>query len=154
MKTVYSCAVADITIGCENCGAILQIAAEARTANCPYCDHPSVVERPATVDKPTPSFVLGFVLAQKDASEVAARWMRSTSLFVRSDFRRAAVEKTRAVYLPAYLYGGPRLAGRCETLVLSLYEGSAKLPMKVLYAKTLLQSENQPSCLALKNAHE
>lgn len=52
-----------------------------------------------------PSFVLGFVVNQEDASAKAASWMRSTSLFARSDFRRAAVKKTRAVYLPAYLYG-------------------------------------------------
>lgn len=32
-------------------------------------------------------------------------FIRSSSLFARSDFRRAAVEKTRSVYLPAYLYG-------------------------------------------------
>ncbi len=95
----------EITIGCENCGAVMQIAPEARTANCPYCDHPSVVERPASTDRPQPSFVLGFVLGQQDAFDKASSWMSATSLFARSDFRRAALEKTRSVYLPAYLYG-------------------------------------------------
>ncbi len=95
----------EITIGCDNCGAVLQIAAEARTANCPYCDHPSVVERPASADRPLPSFVLGFVLGQEDAFGKASSWIRGSSFFARSDFRRAALEKIRAVYLPAYLYG-------------------------------------------------
>lgn len=94
-----------MTIGCENCGAVLQIAANQRTTNCPYCDHPSVVERPPSADRPTPSFALGFVLNQKDAFQKAADWMKSSSFFARSDFRKAAVEKTRSVYLPAYLYG-------------------------------------------------
>lgn len=97
--------VEEITIGCENCGAVLQIAPEARTANCPYCDHPSVVERPPSADRPMPSFVLGFVVGQEDAFSKATAFIRSSSLFARSDFRRAALEKIRSVYLPAYLYG-------------------------------------------------
>ena len=95
----------DITIGCENCGAVLQIAKEARTANCPYCDHPSVVERPVSADRPMPSFVLGFVLGQEDAFQKASAFIKASSIFARSDFRRAALEKTRSVYLPAYVYG-------------------------------------------------
>lgn len=83
----------------------MQLAPEARTANCPYCDHPSVVERPPSEDQPVPSFVLGFVVAQESAQEKASRWIRSSSLFARSDFRKAAAQKTRSVYLPAYLYG-------------------------------------------------
>lgn len=95
----------EITIGCDNCGAVLQIAANARTANCLYCDHPSVVERPTSADRPQPSFVLGFVLGQENAFDKARAFIGSSSLFARSDFRRAPLEKIRAVYLPAYLYG-------------------------------------------------
>lgn len=94
-----------MTLGCENCGAVLQIAIRERSANCPYCDHPSVVERPPTPDRPAPSFTLGFVLGQKDAFARATRWLRTSSLFARSDFRKAPLEKIRSVYLPAYLYG-------------------------------------------------
>ena len=94
-----------LTVGCENCGAVLQIAARERTATCPYCAHPTVVERPVSPDRPVPSFALGFVHGQKDAYNLASRWIRSSSIFARSDFRRAPVETVRGVYLPAYLYG-------------------------------------------------
>ena len=94
-----------ISTGCDNCGAVLQIAATERTANCPYCDHPSVVERPVSTDRPSPTFTVGFVLGQEAAFEKASSWIGSTSIFARSDFRKAPLEKIRAVYLPAYLYG-------------------------------------------------
>ncbi len=93
------------TVGCDNCGAVLQIAPNERTANCPYCDHPSVVPGTASPDRPAPTFALGFVLNQNVAFAKAASWIKSTSLFARSDFRKAPLEKIRSVYLPAYLYG-------------------------------------------------
>jgi len=66
----------------------------------------SVVERPPTPDRPEPAFALGFVIQQADAAERVKRWIKSSGLFVRSDFKKqASVERTRGVYLPAYLYG-------------------------------------------------
>jgi hypothetical protein len=105
LENCYSPVVEELTIGCQNCGAVLQVGATERTMNCPYCDHPSVVERPATPNRPDPEFALGFVLPQKDAFERATQWMGASSIFARSDFKRAPLEKMRSVYLPAYLYG-------------------------------------------------
>jgi hypothetical protein len=93
------------SVGCDNCGAVLQIAATTKATVCPYCAHPSIVDRPPSPDRPVPSFAVGFVLSRDDAFGRAQRWIRGSSLFARSDFRRAPLEAVRSVYLPAYLYG-------------------------------------------------
>lgn len=90
---------------CDNCGAELRVEAEERTANCPYCDAPSVVARPPGPARPDPTFVLGFMLDKGRATEIIRRWIESKALFARSGFRHARAEKTRGVYLPVYLYG-------------------------------------------------
>lgn len=94
-----------LTIGCESCGAALQVARNERTAVCPYCTSPSVVERPPAPDRPTPLFGVGFVLPRDDAVRRVRLWIRSRGVFTHSAFKRAPVENTRGVYLPAYLYG-------------------------------------------------
>ncbi|MBC7172696.1 MAG: hypothetical protein H5U40_09730, partial [Polyangiaceae bacterium] len=88
---------------CGSCGAVLTVEAHERASICPYCDAPSVIERPASMVAP-PTFALGFVIPREHAYELAGRWIKSR-WFARSDFLRAPVEKTRGVYLPAYLYG-------------------------------------------------
>ncbi len=75
-----------------------------RTARCPWCGSTSIVERPPTPDRPLPDFVVGFVITQHVAVQRVRRWIRRSSLFARSDFRRAAADLTRGVYLPACLY--------------------------------------------------
>src|SRR5690606_32957722 len=88
---------------CRSCGAVLHIPRLERTAICPYCDAPTVVERhgPAAA---RPAFALGFVLDQRAAHARARAFVRAKH-FARSDFRRAPFDKTRPVYFPAYLYG-------------------------------------------------
>ncbi len=76
-----------------------------RTARCPYCASPSIIESPPSVDQPAPSFIIEFVVAQERAVQLVERWISSSGLFARSDFKRSAVDDTQAVYLPAYLYG-------------------------------------------------
>lgn len=98
-------ALPQLTIGCESCGAALQVAPNERTALCPYCTSPSVVERPPAPDRPTPLFGVGFVLPREDAVARVRRWIRSRGIFTHSAFKKAPVENTRGVYLPAYLYG-------------------------------------------------
>ncbi len=88
---------------CGSCGAVLTVPAHERATVCPYCDAPTVVERPASIVA-RPSFALGFVIAQERANELARKWIRGR-WFARRDFLRAPIEKTRGVYLPAYLYG-------------------------------------------------
>lgn len=94
-----------LEISCRGCGATLVVGARERTAQCPYCASPSIVERPPSPDRPDPAFVVGFVVDQERATRSVAGWIRSRGLFARSDFKKASVEVTRGVYLPAYLYG-------------------------------------------------
>lgn len=95
----------ELRVECSSCGAGLTVEAHLKTANCPYCDSPSVVERPATYDRPPPAFVVGFVLDQEAAAERVTDWIGSRGLFAHSGLKRASVETVRGVYLPAYLYG-------------------------------------------------
>ena len=91
-------------IECQTCGAVLEVAHGERTASCPYCDSPSVVEHPPTHDLPRPNFALGFVIAREAAVALARSWTSKGGIFAHSGLKRAAIEHTRGVYLPAYLY--------------------------------------------------
>lgn len=94
-----------LEIRCQTCGATVTVAPELRTAECPYCASPSVVERTPEPDRPRPVFVLGFGLDHEHAAQIARRWLASRGIFAHAGLRKAAFEKTRGVYLPAYLYG-------------------------------------------------
>ncbi len=94
-----------LEISCESCGACLQVEAHMRTAKCPYCASPSIIERPPTVDRPSPTFIVEFVVDQQRAVTLVKQWITGSGLFARSDFKRSAVDATQAVYVPAYLYG-------------------------------------------------
>ena len=93
-----------VDISCGGCGASLHVFAHHRTTQCPFCASPNVIERPHETS-PDPTFVIGFVINQRRAAELVQDWMKSAGLFARSDFKDAAAELTRGVYLPAYLYG-------------------------------------------------
>jgi hypothetical protein len=98
-------AVDQVEISCQACGSTLLLDSNLRTTVCPYCASPSVIERPPSSNRPAPSFVVGFVVAHDHAAAAVRDWISSTSIFARSDFKQAAPELTRGVYLPAYLYG-------------------------------------------------
>lgn len=93
-----------LSLSCQTCGAELLVAPELRTADCPYCNSPSVVERPPSADRPAPTFALGFEVPRDGAFARVAAWLSARSWFARSDFKRAALGDLRGVYLPAYLY--------------------------------------------------
>ena len=93
-----------LEIACQACGAKLVLEPNMRTAICPYCASPSIVERPASEDLPRPTFVIGFVIDHERAAQLVKKWIGNSHFFVRSDFKRAVPELTRGVYLPAYLY--------------------------------------------------
>lgn len=76
-----------------------------RTANCPYCGSSAVVERPPSRDRPVPTFALGFVVDRARAQAKARAWARSRGPFVHGGLRKAVAERTRGVYVPAWLYG-------------------------------------------------
>lgn len=94
-----------IEIACESCGAQLLVERHMLTAICPYCASSSIIQRPPSKDLPIPSFTIGFVIDHQRATKLVRQWIRRSHLFARSDFKRAAPELTRGVYLPAYLYG-------------------------------------------------
>ena len=89
---------------CENCGASLNVSAEQRTASCPYCASPAVIERPASRDRPDPSFTLPFTVSHDAARAAVRRWLGSRGVFTRSSLRTAAIDSMRGVYAPAYIY--------------------------------------------------
>jgi DNA-directed RNA polymerase subunit RPC12/RpoP len=95
-------AAPSLSLQCDNCGAMLQVEAGHRTAKCPYCASPTVVERPPTQGD-APTFALGFVVTNERALEMARKWKRST-WFTPTNFKQGDVKETRGVYVPAYLY--------------------------------------------------
>lgn len=96
-------AAAPLELTCGSCGALLVVAATQRTARCPYCDSPSVVDRPATADRPDPSFAIGFVVDARRARDLLRRFL-SGRRWAPAALRRATAERVEGVYLPAYLY--------------------------------------------------
>jgi DNA-directed RNA polymerase subunit RPC12/RpoP len=93
-----------LSLSCQTCGAELLASPELRTADCPYCRSPSVIERPPSADRLAPTFALGFEVPRDGAFARVAGWLSTRSLFARSDFKRAALGDLRGVYLPAYLF--------------------------------------------------
>lgn len=75
----------------------------ARTARCPYCDSPAVVDRPASTDRPDPVFGIGFALSKHDAI-ARMRAFLSGKRWAPSSLRHATADRVEGVYVPAYLY--------------------------------------------------
>ncbi len=94
-----------LEIDCETCGARIVVEEHLKTAQCPYCDSPSVVERPPAPDRPAPVFVLGFVVDRERAMRLAKRWLQTRGVFARSGLGQAVPRNVRGVYVPSYLYG-------------------------------------------------
>ena len=93
-----------MNLECQTCGASLVLDAAQRTAVCPYCASPSVVERPPSADRPPARFALGFVLTQTAAGLAVKTWLGRRGLFVPSSVKRGHIDTIRGVYVPAYLY--------------------------------------------------
>lgn len=95
----------DQEIACQSCGAVLHIDANIRSTTCPYCASPSIIHRPPGRDRPEPAFLVAFVINHERAAAAVRDWISGSSIFARSDFKRAVPELTHGIYLPAYLYG-------------------------------------------------
>ena len=93
-----------MNVECQTCGASLVLEAAERTAVCPYCASPSVVERPPAPGRPVPVFGLGFVLTRDAASLAVRDWLGRRGWFVRSGVKSGSIDSIRGVYVPAYLY--------------------------------------------------
>lgn len=81
------------------------MATNIRSTTCPYCASPSIIKRPSVPDRPTPTFLVGFVINHERATAAVRQWLSRSHLFARSDFKSAVPQLTHGVYLPAYLYG-------------------------------------------------
>ncbi len=92
-----------IEVSCRSCGAQIFFEALERTAHCPYCDSPSVVDRPASPDRPDPVFALGFGITRDDAARRMLRWIRRRKM-APFGLKGKTAEHVRGVYLPTYLY--------------------------------------------------
>jgi len=96
-------AVAPLELACESCGAKLVVQATQRTARCPYCDSPSVIDRPVTPDRPDPVFAIGFVIDGNRARDLLRAYLRGRR-WAPQALRRATAERVEGIYLPVYLY--------------------------------------------------
>ena len=93
----------NLAIACESCGAEILVEPLMRTARCPYCDSPAVVDRPASGDRPDPVFAIGFAVDRTQAERairkhIGGKWMAPRA------FKTARVEHLQGVYMPAYLW--------------------------------------------------
>ncbi len=95
-------------VGCDSCGAVLEVAAGERGVRCPYCATATVVERAPSPDRPRPSFAIGFAIGRDDAERRARAHLRRQWLAPEAA-RRVGEATLRPVYLPAYLWSA---AGR------------------------------------------
>lgn len=90
-------------IACEACGAKILFDPLHRTVRCPYCDSPSVIDRPATPNRPDPVFVVGFSVDRQQATNRVRAFLTGKKL-APPGLRGKAAEKVSGVYLPTYLY--------------------------------------------------
>jgi len=92
-----------LEISCESCGAKTVVEALLRTSRCPYCDSPSVIDRPATSDRPDPVFAIGFAVDRHRAGRLVRGFLGRKKM-APFGLERAAAENVHGVYVPAYLY--------------------------------------------------
>lgn len=90
-------------ISCQSCGAKILFEPLHRTVRCPYCDSPSVIDRPATPDRPDPVFVVGFSVDRQQATNRMRAFLARKKL-APPGLRSKAAERVSGVYLPTYLY--------------------------------------------------
>ena len=90
-------------IACEACGAKILFEPLHRTVRCPYCDSPSVIDRPATPDRPDPVFAIGFAVDRHEATRRMRRFIAGRKL-APPGLRDRAADRVTGVYLPTYLY--------------------------------------------------
>jgi hypothetical protein len=93
-----------VQIECGTCGASLRLEPHLRTATCPYCASPSVVERPDVGGRSQPTFTIGFTIANDAARAAVRHWQRSRGIFTHSGLKRASIDDIKGVYVPAFLY--------------------------------------------------
>ncbi|MEZ4231011.1 MAG: hypothetical protein R3B89_17685 [Polyangiaceae bacterium] len=100
-----------LELQCQECGALLRLTHEQRTATCFYCRSPNVVESASDPSRPRPRFALAFVLPPEVALERARAWQRGLGWFRGKQIRNAPLGNLQAVYAPAFLYSAVARSG-------------------------------------------
>ncbi|HSL18537.1 MAG TPA: hypothetical protein VLB51_11590 [Methylomirabilota bacterium] len=95
--------VSAVELSCASCGAKLVVEPSRRTARCPYCDTPSVVDRPASADRPDPVFGIGFAVDRRSAAARLRTFLHGRR-WAPGALRQATSHQLEGVYVPAYLY--------------------------------------------------
>ena len=80
MVLVMAATIKQHEIACQACGAEILFEPLHRTVRCPYCDSPSVIDRPATPDRPDPVFVVGFSVDRHEATNQMRRFVARKKL--------------------------------------------------------------------------
>jgi hypothetical protein len=93
----------ELSLECKSCGAALALATTQRTATCPFCASPNVVDRPRSIDRPAPRFAIGFTVTRERAQAAVREWAR-TGLFRHSGLDAANIAEMAGAYVPAFLY--------------------------------------------------
>jgi DNA-directed RNA polymerase subunit RPC12/RpoP len=107
--------VTQIEVSCESCGAKVVLDPLLRTARCPYCDSPSVVDRQATTDRPDPVFVIGFAVDRKQATRRMRKWIGRKTL-APSRLKGKAADRVTGIYLPTFLYSATSATAYSATI--------------------------------------
>ncbi len=93
-----------MNLHCQSCGATMTMSPELRTAKCPYCESPQVIERPPDPSKPDPTFALGFLVGKESAHGTLRGWLKGRTIFAHAGVHKATLDEVKGMYTPAYLY--------------------------------------------------
>src|SRR4030095_13480144 len=96
-----------VDLQCGSCGARMRIDSGQRTARCPFCDAPSVVDQPPAPGRPMPVCALGFAVEREAATSAVRDWIRSRKM-APIGLRKMAVERPGGLYTPANIHLTPR----------------------------------------------
>lgn len=133
-----------MTFACEQCGAHLAFDG-VRTARCPYCASPSVVERQPSAGQPDPRFVVVFAGDAASARRSLEHWLGSRHWFVDPALRTARIEDLRGIYVPAYLYSAVAHADYTASIAEHYHEQQTrKLKDGTSETRTVTRTEYRP----------
>ncbi|MFV2073563.1 MAG: hypothetical protein ACC742_13030 [Thermoanaerobaculales bacterium] len=141
--------VEQVEISCESCGAKVILEPTLRTARCPYCDSPSVIDRPATVDRPDPVFVIGFAVDRAKAANRMRKWIGRKKL-APSGLKGKTADRVTGVYVPTYLYSATSATIYSATIGEDYYETEVSRDSK---GRTRVTRKRKTERYGLSGAH-
>lgn len=92
-------------IKCESCGATSTIEPQIRSALCPYCSRPLVVENAKDEDIIQPSLLLPFKITKEHARDAFKKWINKL-WFAPNKLKKATLnfDHFKGVYIPYWTY--------------------------------------------------